>query len=1508
MDHDEHTSLVKELQQGRKMRSLETLASKLDDDRHRHIVHSSSVQDGLSKVQNAQRTPTEKPGGRVPVISVQDEAAAAADRRPATLPPIGQDALGKVGGPSVAAELLRAQKALPPLSRPQTSPACSATMLKQRVARNRASEALGLELRSSQFAIGEIDLVSLAGGQGKIEPRDLARMVEAPKGGLKLSATDTGFHLKLSAGTSESSTAGERLRLLDTDAPLKHNGEVKAIAYSPSGTLAAASQDGLVLVWDLKSPAAARKLIIRMSTSASFVEFSPEGQHLVAADDGFFVTAWDLHAYSELGTVRMDTAVQGLAMRSKLLAVATMQKQVSLISIPAMQELAQLRHDCDVASLSFSPCGAKLACAPAASSNGQANLEAATCVWQVPTDASTSQCLGRISSEDESHVVAFAPSGEYLALGGKRSGAVSFIVVQDNFQTASNFSSRAGTSCLAWAADSMYLAIAGNDGRVQVWVAGSDTVALELAPEQEVCCLCFSPDTTRLATCYNGETTVELHRIEKRAEEQKPAIQINIATSLAVPAVHSPPPSSVGGAEDEEFEEQLLQLKASLSVGFSVDADSKEKLDIPMQKFLGATASTERLELPAGTNGALEHQDEVLTLAFSPDGSGLVAGGEDRCVTQWDVAERETRFKHEVSAVVACVAYSTNGRWIFAGDDSGTVQVWDTHNGESLGSTTCGARATVMAASSRLVAVGDGSETASLFLIPSFKVVARMTLQEGAAISGLTFSPDETMLSGVGGEDQDDGGDQPSQVKSSQKGVKGAVWQVSSKPSSNRQLGCLLSKGALRAVAFAPSGKLLAIGGEECNLSVLTTTNESFTKVAEFPVAAGVRCISWAPNSCFVASAGEDKQITVWDLYNEIVAFQLPAVEDWYCAIAFSSMGRWLAGCSYGMKEVTLLPVKVWVEGANSLPKKAAPKAASSKPGAAAGLMAPDQLQSLKTVGSCSRLMKESQQQPAGGQRNNDADLTFAMKTIPVGMKALEQPATNEVGGTFGTCTKLVGFASDDDGNVLVRRPSNANTVDMDSTGFQIRVERVGGCNPVKSIARKSLFQTDADLGLQRVKIAIGQASERRSLQHKDDVLAFAVSPDGQSIVAGGEDHEVQLWDVEAAQSKVIARLMGPVKALCYCPSGKYFTAADDQAFVTLWDATSYEEVATTAVEGEITAVAMSSQQRLLAVGTTAKKATLFSVPDFEELANFQLDSTVRGLSFSPDGSMLAGGGGTDKTNGLMTKKGEDSEMKTVVWQVSSQAENNRYLGSILFSDIVHAVAFAPSGKYLAVGGEDCHVTMLVVTDDFKKGAALPCPAGVRCLAFSPDSLFLATGGEDMQISVWDLLTEYVVFQLPRVDDWYCSLAFSPKGNYIAAASLGSSSLVCQPVSIWTMEVPEEEEEDSEEEEEEAEDLAELAPPVVVHSETPATVTITLSTESVAAGSKPSLDVPADLQSAKTFGTCKNLVQVEPAADPEGAKPKPQIKGPALVLPADIQSIKSMGSCKNMMKMPEAEK
>merc|ERR1740117_162986 len=104
-----------------------------------------------------------------------------------------------------------------------------------------------------------------------------------------------------------------------------------------------------------------------------------------------------------------------------------------------------------------------------------------------------------------------------------------------------------------------------------------------------------------------------------------------------------------------------------------------------------------------------------------------------------------------------------------------------------------------------------------------------------------------------------------------------------------------------------------------------------------------------------------------------------------------------------------------------------------------------------------------------------------------------------------------------------------------------------------------------------------------------------------------------------------------------------------------------------------------------------------------EEVAELRHDGDVRSLSFTPNGSMLAGGGGNDDFKGLISKKGAGNAMKTVVWQVSSDTKFCKCLGSILFDDIVHAVAFSPSGKLLAVGGEDARITMLLVDRAFEK-------------------------------------------------------------------------------------------------------------------------------------------------------------------------------------------------------------
>lgn len=186
-----------------------------------------------------------------------------------------------------------------------------------------------------------------------------------------------------------------------------------------------------------------------------------------------------------------------------------------------------------------------------------------------------------------------------------------------------------------------------------------------------------------------------------------------------------------------------------------------------------------------------------------------------------------------------------------------------------------------------------------------------------------------------------------------------------------------------------------------------------------------------------------------------------------------------------------------------------------------------------------------------------------------------------------------------------------------------------------------------------------------------------------------------------------------------------------------------------------------------------------------EEIAELSHDGDVRSLSFSPDGRMLAGGGGNDDFGGLMTKKDQETgAMKTVLWQVAAKTDECKYLGAILFNDVVHAVAFSPSGKLLAVGGEDAAITVLLVDRDFEKASELRCLAGVRCLGWSSQSRFLASAGEDMQVTVWDVMAEEVVFQLPKAQDWYSGVAFHPKDSWLASCGFSGNAVTLHPVDF----------------------------------------------------------------------------------------------------------------------------
>ena len=83
----------------------------------------------------------------------------------------------------------------------------------------------------------------------------------------------------------------------------------------------------------------------------------------------------------------------------------------------------------------------------------------------------------------------------------------------------------------------------------------------------------------------------------------------------------------------------------------------------------------------------LGHGREVKSVAFSPDGSRVVYGSDDKTLQVWDILSRKvigSPFKGHTSPVIS-VAWSNDGRRIASGS-SDSVRVWDANNGKPIGS------------------------------------------------------------------------------------------------------------------------------------------------------------------------------------------------------------------------------------------------------------------------------------------------------------------------------------------------------------------------------------------------------------------------------------------------------------------------------------------------------------------------------------------------------------------------------------------------------------------------------------------------------------------------------------------------------------------------------------------------------------------------------------------------------------------------------------------------------
>lgn len=668
-----------------------------------------------------------------------------------------------------------------------------------------------------------------------------------------------------------------QIRGLVTDTWRMHAKVGSSVAMSADGRrLAAAGHDGTFKVFELPTGNEIRSWVGGAGEIEQIV-LSHDGRQLASRMFGEkVVRVWDATTGQPVKEIAADTSEVAFSRDLRWLALANRQDAgVTILDLDSGAELRKLLPNVRPSGVvSVSADGRWLATGA---------YPGRISVW----DLSTGRPIHSLSAHHNVQALAFTPDGLRLASAGvdTRSeprgnfvvpGAIKIWDVVNGRELATLSGHADNVSSLAFSRDGRWLASAGRDG-IKLWEAGSGQFLKNLGPNLgSVLSLAFSPDARRLA--WVTEHDVQLW--DFAADRRRPVLWNPKWSSAALKAVtFSSDGRWLAAGTDKEVKiwgAETGNEVQSWSTQGNVDAVAFSPRGTSVASTNGNAVMLWDLAVPREPqNVAVHEMDQVLAVAFSPDGRLMATGSRKASVKLWDVATgRELAHLIGHQYFVESVGFSPDGRLLVSSSSVDALRVWSLETNKELFSFP-GARVFAFSPDGRLLAASYGRTVVLRETATGREVRSIEAHTEG--VWSVAFSPDGRLVATGGGGKRGD-----ATIK---------LWNVET---GARLLTLEGHTDTIFSLAFSPDGSRLASGGLDHSIKIwdVTTGRHQATLSGH---ALDVKSVAFSPDGRLLASGSLDGTVKLWNPMTgkevQTLSMSVGALES----LAFSPDGRWLA-------------------------------------------------------------------------------------------------------------------------------------------------------------------------------------------------------------------------------------------------------------------------------------------------------------------------------------------------------------------------------------------------------------------------------------------------------------------------------------------------------------------------------------------------------------------------------------------------------------------------------------